>query len=984
MLAVGITVAVLATLMPAAGAFKPYTHAKTGQAVLVDVADGKVTILGREYPVSDAVRDALVDWPEFYNAGVIGPDGFPDLTYGQAVIHSEKTGLWLRHIFDSAWAVQTNVSYTPEQRSQILAFAYGYLMHAAGDTWAHTLVNDFAQGTFPPVGEVLTDTEKAAIALRHIIVEGYIGDATAGYDGNDERGPAPGGDVSDDSSDAIDFPTRQEFAGVSRFLYETLIDPNAATPTTDRGPAIDFFLGLRASLAGAVESFEPKPLDTLVDAWQQAKSRYDNIGPKVQHIRDLAEEWENCAIDDFSCSRILIAGEIVIAAADIGITVSIDAVLSVLDLLEGAVTAAAEAVALAADELFDAYLVAWIDDIDAGLRAWPELGRATTVALFDPQTRRDVQNESCHFEGAENTLNRALCEDGIGLSDVLFDQADPFINEHLLSMLGAPDAVGGLRQALQDLSSELDAILGPLGIPFNPLDELGAQLKEIAKEMVKDVVKDALGLDIDAYQSMVSQPASWLDAGAITVDLPGGPVTIPQLFAPDEHERLDALLGFTGTDHLVVTDPPYPDFPVAGVRLADHAQFTPGAFPAFDNAITFGKLMLLDGATLDQFLSDQLGRPYAFYAGKPGANIMLTPLPGVAGASDAMWLRSIDADHAWRADSQPRFAPGTPSGGEGNFPLWESCALRNDVFRALFADWENGSAVFPDLGDAPSFDPNDPLPPVSVVSTGGTTYVRGDGTVFLGADATLTVSASDDFWRPDEIAITATVTDSSGTTTTTTLPSGGAIDLTALPDGPVTVKVQAVDRCRTEVEHSSNYVIDTTAPVITINSPRPEGVVFDTDDFSAIEWVSDDGLWGSGVASETAELDSAPVTNGYVLDTFLFAPGDHGFGITAVDHLGNSRAVAGSFVVRATAESLGNNLDRALDEGLITKRGIHSSLSAQIGAALRAHERGQHATEHNVLGAFVNHLESQRGKAIDVATADRFIAYAKDLVANGG
>ena len=46
-----------------------------------------------------AVRDAIVDWPEFYNAGTIGPDAFPDLVFGQSKIHPESIGLWLRQIF---------------------------------------------------------------------------------------------------------------------------------------------------------------------------------------------------------------------------------------------------------------------------------------------------------------------------------------------------------------------------------------------------------------------------------------------------------------------------------------------------------------------------------------------------------------------------------------------------------------------------------------------------------------------------------------------------------------------------------------------------------------------------------------------------------------------------------------------------------------------------------------------------------------------
>jgi hypothetical protein len=47
-------------------------------------------------------------------------------------------------------------------------------------------------------------------------------------------------------------------------------------------------------------------------------------------------------------------------------------------------------------------------------------------------------------------------------------------------------------------------------------------------------------------------------------------------------------------------------------------------------------------------------------------------------------------------------------------------------------------------------------------------------------------------------------------------------------------------------------------------------------------------------------------------------------------------------------------------------------------------QRGQHATEWNQLGAFINELEAQRAKGIDPVTADRFIAFAQDLIATRG
>jgi hypothetical protein len=92
-----------------------------------------VTVDGKQYPVDGRVVAALRDWPSYYNAGVVGPDGFPDLTMGQSIIHPERTGAWLRYILDRAWAAQSDGSYSANEKAQILAFAYGFLTHAAGD-----------------------------------------------------------------------------------------------------------------------------------------------------------------------------------------------------------------------------------------------------------------------------------------------------------------------------------------------------------------------------------------------------------------------------------------------------------------------------------------------------------------------------------------------------------------------------------------------------------------------------------------------------------------------------------------------------------------------------------------------------------------------------------------------------------------------------------------------------------------------------------
>ena len=189
----------------AAQAWKPFTHNTTAFEAYDDAIScddpvacapggsneggGDVLINGNHYALDPALAAALRDWPEYYNAGVIGPDGFPDLTYGQSVIHPFVTGEWLQHVLTEAWTDQGDGSLTADEKAQILAFAHGYLTHAAGDLWGHTAVNDWARGVFPGLADIANDAAQAGIAIRHTIVEGYIGDSTIGFDSNPDRNP---------------------------------------------------------------------------------------------------------------------------------------------------------------------------------------------------------------------------------------------------------------------------------------------------------------------------------------------------------------------------------------------------------------------------------------------------------------------------------------------------------------------------------------------------------------------------------------------------------------------------------------------------------------------------------------------------------------------------------------------------------------------------------------------------------------------------
>jgi hypothetical protein len=958
LIALGALCLVALAIPGAAKAWKPYTHNFTGTQARADAVDGSITLGGRTYSVPAPVQQALADWPSYYNAGVVGPDGFPDLTMGQSEIHPNRTGAWLKYILDRAWAAQSDGGYSADEKGQILAFAYGFLTHAAGDMWAHTLVNEFARGVFPGVGEIVTSSSDAEIAIRHLIVEGYVGNATPGFDNNDDRTTLPDGDVSDDSSPGV------AYDAPVRWIYETLVrtdQPDA--PSSKRGPLIDFFWGLQGDL-------------------QVEKAKLD-----------FDKNWTDCAIIDPDCYEIqhtLTIGTM-LGFRHVNVTrqecigATIGCLASLVDIADD----------LIVNNIGSAYIGAWIDDIQDGLEHWGELGLASTRALFDPQTRRDVQNDECHVNGSESNLVRINCENGISALDTLFAEMDPFVNDHLLSMLGAPDFVGDINELLGVIGDALDEIVGPA---LNPLRLVGAELKEAAEELLKDLIEEAYGIDVDQLSDFLMHPTHWLNITDVTLTLPVAGPTSVHLFDSWVHPRLDWYMHLPGDHH---------EGGGAGTELSDVVEFSPLEFAAIRDTITTAKLLLLSPSELDRALGDSLvaqgivKSASAVQTYQAGANVMFTPLGGTE-----PWLQLIDGDHSWRLDGLPVFCdhdkpatcalgvgPDRPGGallrstgesqknaGNGQFPLWESCLLR-PAFRDLFVDWENNGQQFPELGDATSGDPSDTVPPGTSSAASGTTYTSG-GTTYVGGANTLTVTGHDGVFTDTAISLQARLNkDGAAPSAFAAIANGGTLSIPAGGgDGTWFVDSRGSDPCNafpTSGAHDA-YVLDTTPPAITAT---PDGTVFDTDDVSAIHFSATDG--GSGLDTISATFDGAPATDGQVLDMFFLAPGTHTIAVTAADHLGNTSHRTVRFKVQATAASLLSNLDRALSLGLITKQGVYSSLRSKLQNALREHNAGRHAVEANMLNAWANELAAQSGKAVDAATAARFIAFARDVITRG-
>lgn len=156
------------------------THLYIGNRVLEDALDdGAISLCvgavsngsidcSRPYPLPPAAAAALRDHPDAYLAGVLGPDAFPDFITAQVTVHPGldngwQTDDWLAHILRAA--------SSPEE----IAWAFGYVAHAASDIFAHTWVNHYAGDIFDLSKHEGNGNE---VELRHFTLERYIADRT--------------------------------------------------------------------------------------------------------------------------------------------------------------------------------------------------------------------------------------------------------------------------------------------------------------------------------------------------------------------------------------------------------------------------------------------------------------------------------------------------------------------------------------------------------------------------------------------------------------------------------------------------------------------------------------------------------------------------------------------------------------------------------------------------------------------------------------
>lgn len=542
-------------------AWKPYTHVYLAEQALADARDGTVEIWRVDHWTGarkEKLGDFAVD-PQLLAALTAHTAQFRAGVVGPDAYPDILTGQQVIHDFRHA-------DPHPRKSDEWLA----HVWDQANDSYGgQRPVKAFAFGYLThAAGDMFAHTYVNAFAggqfalgdnaVRHLVVEGYL------YKRTPDLSPAETGFSIDGVHDFI----RQELIQAERLpgggtvLRDRellLIGPGEAVGDTRIVPNGEL------SLPAAFSRMKDE-LDAEIRAYYDKKRDYDRRYDEKVRAADA------CAWDDFSCSATVLLAEAVAIQGE-------------------------KAAFMAANAAQVTYKEYWRDDIDAGLKAWPAASHEIAKAIvFHPKT-----------QSADTTRAKAV--------------AQGYVTGHLLSMLGAPDLVGGVIEGLDRLLN--------LFLP----EALVRQIDAMKRDLLNTMVKNAYGKSLDEIEGLLKSPELHWDP---VVDRPGGGVRM----SLSQFNRMELGIPEDG--------------------------YTPGAqpfsverfAPAY-NTVTMTKLMMLRQDELNRLywmlspsggvpdLSGvKLGGGKSFERPKPDPDEVRAP----SRRDQAMlgFIRTLDGDNQWR------------------------------------------------------------------------------------------------------------------------------------------------------------------------------------------------------------------------------------------------------------------------------------------------------------------------------------------------
>ena len=216
--------------------------------------------------IPDEFYTAIINYPDAFRAGALGPDFYPDMLIGQMYIHPfdyaarVESGDWIELLVESV----NRLPQGSANRLRALSFTLGFMLHYCGDMFGHDFINTFSGGTFPSFSDVniidTTDPELNNI-LSHMSMESYMDDLV--------------NKKFYEESDQIDIDAPDRFVADSLLLDSHI--PAGASKIFDKfgGSAvyIEEMLDLRKSVMDFADKYRPSTdpilmgLSSYADQW---------------------------------------------------------------------------------------------------------------------------------------------------------------------------------------------------------------------------------------------------------------------------------------------------------------------------------------------------------------------------------------------------------------------------------------------------------------------------------------------------------------------------------------------------------------------------------------------------------------------------------------------------------------------------------------------------------------------------------------------
>ena len=247
---------------------------------------------------------------------------------------------------------------------------------------------------------------------------------------------------------------------------------------------------------------------------------------------------------------------------------------------------------------------------------------------------------------------------------------------------------------------------------------------------------------------------------------------------------------------------------------------------------------------------------------------------------------------------------------------------------------------------------------------------------------------ADGLWHNEDVTIACIASDAesgladpadASFNLTTSVPSGTETDNAATGSRVV---CDANDNCATAGPVFGNKV-DKKAP--EINIVQPVSSTYTHSATLVLEYSVTDG--GSGVAAVTATIDGSAILegndlqSGQAINLLTALPlGPHTFAVDASDNVDNASPTESvTFTIIATPQSIMNAIEQLKESGAINNR-IARSLLVKLGNAQKMWNSDQCGPAENIYQAFINEVQAQSEKKIEVEAAEILIADAVYLI----